>query len=187
MNEQGFFGVLLDILEAHPQGIKEWDLSQELRARRLAPFATADLGDDLELFQLHFTLFHLLYRLQEQLAPEGRGLEIHCLKIQLTPHAPSDSDLPAPADPLKAYYLDLDRLEETNREQVEAMLGDFWKAFGNHLAADEAWAVLGLTPGASEATIKSRFRRLAQEMHPDKGGAAQEFTRLHEAKRALLG
>ena len=180
------FAVLLDILADHPQGIKEWDLSEELRKRRLVPFAGVEINDDWQLFGLHFTLFHLLYQLQDRLQETGRGLEIHCLKIRLLKEGPQPHTLTQP-DPLRDYYLDLNQLKKTGRAEVAAMLEEFWWSFGRHLAKEEAWEVLGLAPGAPEEAIKSRFRFLAQSLHPDKGGSEAEFIRLNEAKRALVG
>jgi len=45
--------------------------------------------------------------------------------------------------------------------------------------------VLGLMPGATEEEIKRRFRLLAKEHHPDKGGNAQIFMEILEAYEAL--
>ena len=52
------------------------------------------------------------------------------------------------------------------------------------------YEVLGLRYGADEATVKSAFRRLARELHPDTGGAtadAGRFAAVVRAKDALLG
>ena len=49
--------------------------------------------------------------------------------------------------------------------------------------------VLGITRGASEQDIKSAFRRLAKDCHPDRNasdkGAEQKFKELNEAYEAL--
>jgi superfamily I DNA/RNA helicase len=52
------------------------------------------------------------------------------------------------------------------------------------------YEVLGLRYGADEAAIKSAFRRLARELHPDTGGAtadAGRFAAVVRAKDALIG
>jgi superfamily I DNA/RNA helicase len=52
------------------------------------------------------------------------------------------------------------------------------------------YEVLGLRYGADEAAIKSAFRRLARELHPDTGGAtadAGRFAAVVRAKDALMG
>jgi DnaJ-class molecular chaperone len=42
-------------------------------------------------------------------------------------------------------------------------------------------AVLGLNETASFADIKNRYRQLANENHPDKGGSPAEFDRIQQA------
>jgi hypothetical protein len=48
------------------------------------------------------------------------------------------------------------------------------------------YAVLGLVPGASRREIDAAFRRLAQRAHPDKGGNAEHFTRITQARDRLI-
>jgi hypothetical protein len=55
------------------------------------------------------------------------------------------------------------------------------------MTRDEAWAVLGLAPGASEAEIRSAYLRLMQGAHPDKGGSAWLAARINQARDVLLG
>lgn len=47
--------------------------------------------------------------------------------------------------------------------------------------ADWAFAALGLPPTAGPLEVKARWRELARQRHPDHGGAAAEFARLHDA------
>jgi hypothetical protein len=49
----------------------------------------------------------------------------------------------------------------------------------------DALAVLGLPVTADEATIKSTYRRLAMELHPDRGGSGEAFVRLQSAYERL--
>ncbi len=57
--------------------------------------------------------------------------------------------------------------------------------------ADEAadprgyYRILGLEPGASMAAVRTAWRRLAYEHHPDRGGDAAHFQRLQEAYETL--
>lgn len=52
--------------------------------------------------------------------------------------------------------------------------------------AREAYAALGLAPGASAEEVRAAYRRLALETHPDRGGGAAAFSRVQAAHHALL-
>jgi hypothetical protein len=55
------------------------------------------------------------------------------------------------------------------------------------MTRDEAWEVLGLAPGTSEAEIRAAYLRLMQAAHPDKGGSAWLAARINQARDVLLG
>lgn len=55
------------------------------------------------------------------------------------------------------------------------------------MSREEAYAVLGLQPGASEADIKEAHRRLMRGAHPDAGGSDWLAARINQARDILLG
>merc|ERR1712087_1104180 len=48
-----------------------------------------------------------------------------------------------------------------------------------------ALAFLGLAPDASEADINKMYKKMALELHPDKGGDPEKFQELQEMKERL--
>ena len=60
-------------------------------------------------------------------------------------------------------------------------------AAGSAMTREEAYAVLGLQPGASEAEIRAAYRRLMRLAHPDGGGSDWLAARINRARDVLLG
>ncbi|MBF0177191.1 MAG: DnaJ domain-containing protein [Magnetococcales bacterium] len=179
--------LLEEILMLHPEGMREYELYRTLADQGTPPFADRNLRDSLDLFQTHFLLFHLLYTLRERLRREGRGdLEIHCLKTVLQPWQGVTDAVPDMLDPLGAYYLNLENMTTTGREDVEAMLAGFWRNFRQQGEREQACRILGLSTQATREEIRQRFRDLAFTHHPDQGGKPERFQEIASAAAILL-
>ncbi len=55
------------------------------------------------------------------------------------------------------------------------------------MTRDEAYQVLGLKPGASDADIRAAHHRLMRAAHPDAGGSDWLASRVNQARDTLLG
>lgn len=64
----------------------------------------------------------------------------------------------------------------------------FEAALREHLAGVDAatWEQFGLAPGSSEAEIRSQWRQLAKQLHPDAGGDPAAFVRMQAVFQELL-
>jgi DnaJ-domain-containing protein 1 len=85
---------------------------------------------------------------------------------------------------LEAY---LDRERDPDWRDREPAAGSQRGASGGALSESEAWAILGLEPGADRDAIRAAHRRLMQKLHPDRGGSDYLAAKINEAKRLLLG
>lgn len=54
------------------------------------------------------------------------------------------------------------------------------------LSEDEAYAILGLEPGADKQAIIQAHKRLIQKLHPDRGGSSYLAIKINQAKDLLL-
>lgn len=168
---------LAEILDDQ-RNVSEFTLLQTLQQPPYELFAKQALDSHLGLFQTHFTLFHALYLLQQRWLTEGKGyLSISALKIGLLPGR-QDMPLDKAENKLRAYYLDLTQLSDTNEQDVAHLLDAFWEKFGNV----QQWAMpdteqvncalawFGLSAQSQWCEVKSTYYRVVHQQHPDKGG-----------------
>ncbi len=176
-----------DCLRGHPDGISEHVLIKLLRARADCALPQGSLSDPLNLFRTHFLVFHTLYRLRDVFRQQREyDLRIHPLLIQLDPYLPGQHGV-APEDPLRSYYLDLAVLEDATTESVEELLRKARKVLVTDEERTTALKALGLNARASDDNIRQRFRELAMQHHPDRGGDAETFRRIRAAMEILGG
>lgn len=151
--------------------------------------------EPIEMFQSHFLLFHLLYRLQDQWRMKNMGqLNIHTLCIELvelTPNNPEKVPSLVRKDSLRDYYLDFNAFLETQTEDVIALMDSFWKGFTTHAIASkqlaEAKQTLEIDAECFDAQkVRHQYRKLSQRHHPDKGGCNEKFLQLGNARETLL-
>lgn len=116
----------------------------------------------------------------------GRALGGLTLDQQLELWAECHAEDPQSAAVLEAY---LDRVHgEAWREAASAGGGDSapGAAPGSGMTREEAYAILGLEPGADEQQIRDAHHRLMQKIHPDHGGSNYLAAKINQAKDLLL-
>ena len=113
---------------------------------------------------------------------QGRMLEELSLEQLIELWQETSAEDPQSAAVLEAY---LERVHgEAWRETVEGRGGA--KSSGA-MTREEAYAILGLEPGASKKAIHDAHRRLMQKLHPDLGGSNFLAAKINEAKDLLDG
>ncbi|MEJ0013134.1 MAG: DnaJ domain-containing protein [Bauldia sp.] len=114
----------------------------------------------------------------------GRGLD-DLNEIQLMKLAAAVAGIADSAALLEAY---LDRRIPGWREDVEGdrNAGAGGAANAGAMTDKEAYEVLGLLPGATEAEIRAAHRRLMKAVHPDQGGSTFLAAKINQAKDRLL-
>ncbi len=176
---------LEQLLRAHPAGLGEYELLKQLQQEQQPGFPQVSLCDKLPLFQMHFLLFHLLYALRDRLWQQQRGdLRISSLNIQLQPYQAGTAAL-SEYDALRDYYLTLEHLYNTTEAQVQERLDWFWQTFLAGEQRPQALQTLELTEPVDYPAIKQRYRQLAAQHHPDRGGDKARFQAINQAMDIL--
>lgn len=178
--------IILELLRSHSTGMSEYELIQAIRAQPKQTFLPSDLDNDLALFRTHFIVFHALYLLRESLWNQRQAqLDISPLKIVLGPYREGISGV-SEHDPLRDYYLDYSHLERTSADDIAQLLGRFWSRLHQPQRRQQALKILGLQDPVDDKTIKQRYRRLAMEHHPDRGGDNARLQTINAAMEDLI-
>ena len=186
-NANPLIAPLLVLLQRADGSYKVHELMAVLRQQGAIPVLADD--EQLQLFRVNFLIMNALYQLQAELYEEGWWLVISSLDIRLEPLAdtPEASHAFAVGDNLCSYYLDWQVFWQTDRAEVEALLNRFWRAYDGEGHKAEALALFELNEGASQEAIRRRWRELALQHHPDRGGDAETFIRIRWAWQCLRG
>lgn len=138
---------LLALLRQASGSYKVHELLAELRRQELIPPLPGD--EQQQLFRLNFLIMNALYQLQAELHDEGWWLLISTLDIRLEPLTPCNAGSALTrSEALRSYYLDWQVFWQTDREEVEALLGSFWRAYARDEHRAEALTLFALPAGA---------------------------------------
>lgn len=184
-------GILRQSSVSGGEGLSAHDILQQL-ADHNAFVDLESLSDQpqLQLFRKNFLLMNGLYQLQLSLwQEEGVYLLVSALnvRIQATGSSQEDNRQVETSDPVRDYFLDWSNFHETDEQDVLQLLDSFWQRFHNPQYAQQARDVLGLDEHAGEEEIKRRYRVLAAQHHPDKGGNEETFIEIRQAYEQLMG
>ncbi|MDH3353828.1 MAG: DnaJ domain-containing protein [Chromatiales bacterium] len=178
---------ILELLHQHPHGMSEYEIFKRLGEHE--GFSNIGHQGSLPLFQKHFMIMNGLYQLQQSLWDEEHlALDISPLKIFIArPTTEGDAIHPAIAESieLRLYYLDWSNLVETTEEDVIALHQNFWDRLNYDEGRNTALATLDLDEGASSTEIRTRYKKLAAEHHPDRGGNRNQFIEIRKAYELL--
>lgn len=170
----------------------EYQIIKYLQDNKIAPFECFSLANTKDLFSAHFLCMHGLYHLKKQYRCEQTfELMIDSVRIQrIAINEPklSNNELPTAleaTDPLESYYLNSTHYFETQEDEINDMLKSFWQKYIAQDHKKEALETLNLPANADAKMVKAQYLLLAQKHHPDKGGCAETFSKIRQAKTVL--
>ena len=177
---------IMPILQRSAAGISEYAIHQALTEHEY--FKQMDNNPQLSLFKKHFMVMNALYQLKQQFwQDEKLVLNVSPLNIQLfkLSNSHKKNDALVEHDVLSEYYLDFSNYENTNKEEVDNLLDTFWQRFISTDKRINALTELGLNDKATPEQIEYRYRKLAAQHHPDRGGQKEAFILIRDAYETL--
>lgn len=179
--------------EHNSNGISEFDLIKQLQQPPYSLFNEQGFHQPLILFQTHFIVYNALYRLKQHgIESQSFDLDILATQIILLPFAttdmPSRSTQINPTDPLSEYYLDWKNFSETKEQDVTKLLDNFWRIMaGDDFTESEqnALAVFSFDSLPTLEELKTSYKTLSHQHHPDKGGDHKTYSEITTAYNLL--
>lgn len=174
------------------KSVSEFELIKLLQSEPYNIFDQNIFQDNLALFQTHFLVYHVLYKLNDfGINSKSFYLDILPTSIQLMPYQESDGSnlqVGSTDSKLRDYYLDLTHFSDTDEQEVETLLDDFWQKFivtNNQEQLVDALELFGYSAPPTLSELKKDYRQLSNTHHPDKGGSVTEFQKLNSAYRII--
>ena len=122
----------------------------------------------------------------------GRRLSAMSFGDLVALHDDCQADDPNGAQLLEAYldrtHRDAWRAHQAGQDEGtgESASGSRHSRSTGEMDIEEAYATLGLSPGATKEDIKAAHRRLMKRLHPDQGGSTFLASKINQAKDVLL-
>lgn len=151
------------------------------------------MQDPLILFQRHFILFNALYQLKDKWHQEQTAsVDIVVTHIRYLPFQAGQAGL-LKTDKLRAYYLNWQNFNDTNKDDVEALIESFWDFMAgepkplppSQESIKNAFNCLLISEFADFSQVKIQYRKLLHQHHPDKGGDKHKSQEIEAAYNLL--
>lgn len=119
-------------------------------------------------------------------------MDIVLTHIRLLPYHPGAAGLIS-SDKLRNYYLDWQNFSDTDKDDVTALIDNFWRRIQGEVVKStitakeviDAYATLGVGQDSAFLLVKQRYRKLLYQNHPDKGGDTAQAQIIEQAYRLL--
>ncbi|MFT7388408.1 MAG: hypothetical protein ACI8VC_001654 [Candidatus Endobugula sp.] len=178
------------LLSTQAAPMSEYTLIQQLQGQGwLDPI---NLADTLSLYSTHFIVYNALYQLQPRYRDQQQHLRISALDIGLQDVSTGLSAGTMPAyslahgyheenEALRDFYLNWDNVDTATQQSVDTLLNGFWKRYVEDDELTMAFVHLELDMRAPYIDCKQKYRQLAMQHHPDRGGEERRFKEVQHA------